>query len=147
MKTMKVNVEIKIDRSPALLKAEQMIAFVLRYGVIFCAVVISIGLLVKFLPFFSVGSDSARLVHDLTSGQISNSLPVPQSMDEWRIGLAHGNPDVIISLGLWLLIGLPVLRVAMTVMLFAIELDWVYLGITLFVFLVLMSGIFFGSSG
>ena len=48
------------------------------------------------------------------------------------------------SLGLLLLIALPIARVGMTVVLFLIEGDFVYLGITLFVFAVLIAGIAIG---
>jgi uncharacterized membrane protein len=143
---MKRKITKSLPSTSALLRTEQMIAFVLRYGVILCAVIISTGLVLRLYFFDAVGHNSGMEVQDLTSGVVLKVIAVPQSVKEFRLGLMSANPDVIISLGLWLLILLPVLRVAMTVVLFMVELDWVYLGITSFVFLVLMSSILMGKS-
>ena len=50
----------------------------------------------------------------------------------------------LIKAGLVLLISLPIIRVGMTVLLFLIERDWVFMFITLFVLMVLLGSIFYG---
>ena len=107
-------IEMKLDRSETLLKTEQWIAFVLRYGVILSAAIISLGLVLRVFHLAPADGDSGQIVMDLTSGIVSKSIPVPQSLSDLMVGLNHINPDVIISLGLLVLIALPVLRVSMT---------------------------------
>ena len=143
---MENTIEMKLDRSEALLKTEQWIAVVLRYGVILSAGIIFFGLVLRTFHLVPVESDSGQIVRDLTSGIILNSIPVPQSFSDFMMGLSNANPDVIISLGLLVLIALPILRVSMTVVLFLIERDLVYLGITLFVLAALLTGVFMGKS-
>jgi uncharacterized membrane protein len=133
-------ISMKINRSVTLLRAEFWISFVLRYGVLLCATIISVGLGLKLF------SSSGQLVQGLTSGLILQDNAVPRTVGEYRVGLGSANPDVVISLGLWFLISLPVLRVGMTVVLFVLERDWIYLGISLFVFVVLLSSILCGTA-
>ncbi|MEO5970139.1 MAG: DUF1634 domain-containing protein [Bdellovibrionia bacterium] len=141
---MEKTVETKLDRSEALLVTEQWIAFVLRYGVILCALIISFGLVLRVFHLAPVAGNSEQIVRDLTSGIVSKDIPVPRSLSEFLIGLSQASPDVFISLGLLVLIALPILRVSMTVVLFLIERDLIYLGITLFVLSALLTGVFMG---
>jgi len=137
-------IETTLKRSEMLLKTERWIAFVLRYGVILCAGVIAYGFFLRIFQLVPRGGDSGQIIRDLTSGHILTAVPVSKSFSEFRVGLSQADPDVIISLGLLMLIALPVLRVGMTVVLFVIERDWIYLGITLFVLAALLAGVSMG---
>jgi uncharacterized membrane protein len=144
MTILEKRIAMKRSQSVTLLKTEKWIAFVLRYGVILCAVITSFGLILRVFHLVPTLGESGAIVKDLTSGVVSESLPVPQSIAEFIAGLRSLNPDVIMSLGLLVLIALPILRVGMTVVLFIIEWDLIYLGITLFVLAALFTGIFMG---
>jgi uncharacterized membrane protein len=128
-----------------LAKAELAIAYVLRYGVILCAVVIALGLSARLLHLVPVHERSSALVAQLKAADLTaEPAAVPRTPSELGTGLKAFDPDAIMSLGLLLLIALPIVRVGMTVVLFLIEGDFVYLGITLFVFAVLIAGITLG---
>jgi uncharacterized membrane protein len=61
-------------------------------------------------------------------------------------GILHWQPDVLINVGLLLLIALPILRVALTTLIFLYERDWAFVVITLVVLCVLLSGLFLGKA-
>jgi uncharacterized membrane protein len=118
-----------MERSKELFQMEIAIAWVLRGGVALSGLFIAVGLLLRM---FEPGN-SQQLVAQLLAGQpLSTSTLVT-----WQ-------PDSVITIGLILLIALPIVRVAMTVFLFLKEKDYTYLAITLFVLTVLMIGVFFG---
>jgi uncharacterized membrane protein len=54
---------------------------------------------------------------------------------------------VIIALGLLALLLTPVLRVLVSVVMFALERDWLYTGITLLVFVILIVSFLLGRGG
>lgn len=68
----------------------------------------------------------------------------PRSISVFKDLFLQLQPSAVISLGVLLLILLPVLRVALTVILFLRERDWVYVAITSFVLAVLLFGLFTG---
>lgn len=74
------------------------------------------------------------------------SAEIPRSASQLGAGIAALQAEAIIALGLLLLIALPIVRVALTVLLFLFERDYVYLAITFFVLTVLLSGVFFGKA-
>lgn len=110
-------------------KVGGMIASLLRGGVILAALVVLIGGSV-FLSRH--GTDPAN--YQVFSGE-------PTDLRHWR-GIVHAALAArgrgIIQLGLLLLIATPVARVAFGAFAFAVERDWLYVGITLFVLAVLM---------
>ena len=55
-----------------------------------------------------------------------------------------GKPYAIIGLGMLLLIATPVLRVALSVVFFLTQRDWLYAGITVFVLTVLLASLIVG---
>ena len=55
-----------------------------------------------------------------------------------------GKPYAIIGAGLLLLIATPVVRVALSVVFFLVQADWLYVGITLFVLAILLISLFTG---
>lgn len=123
-----------------LIQAEIIISWVLRIGVMLCGAIISLGIVAKFISVES----SQQLISDLMSGQTHIDFAATASPLTILTGIAHFNADSIIIAGLLLLIALPILRVALTVILFFHERDWPFMGITLFVLTVLLSGIFLG---
>jgi uncharacterized membrane protein len=121
-----------MERSKDLLQMEVAIAYVLRGGVALSGFFIALGLALKL---FEKGN-SQTLISQLLSGQALNTA---QTLAPWQ-------PDYVITIGLILLIALPVVRVAMTVFLFLKEKDYTYLAITLFVLCVLLVGVVFGKN-
>lgn len=134
------------DSDQKLLQTELLLSFILKYGVLLCILVISIGMGMRLLHVGSAQLSSEEMVHALVRGEMIPSAPLPVSVSEFWTGLAGLDADIITAAGLALLIGLPILRVAMTVVLFALERDRVYFFITLLVLTVLLSGIYFGKA-
>jgi len=127
-------------------RTEIVISYVLRVGVILCATIIALGVLLTWTNSKSFDHFSEHTLPALTSGQVISDISFPQSAAEFYAGLTTLNPSVIIAFGLFLLILLPVVRVALTVVLFFLERDYAYLSITLFVLCVLLSGLIFGKT-
>jgi uncharacterized membrane protein len=125
---------------------ELLISYVLRVGVLLSAAIILAGVLL-----FAVRQDTGyarvlphRLPELLSFHQMSGPGYFPTSLAEvWR-GALGGKPYGIICLGILLLIATPVLRVALSVIFFLAQGDWLYVGITLFVLAVLLVSIFAG---
>ena len=109
--------------------ATKAIGWVLQGGVIISASVIIIGLLL--LPTQPGGLSPERL------------LKFPQTLSQIGVGLLVLRPQSIIALGLLLLIATPVLRVAVSVLTFALEKDRKYVVITLIVLAILLFSIFY----
>lgn len=119
---------------------ESAIAFALRAGVFLSAVVILVGVLrfgltrdtgyAKVLPH--------HLPDLLAFHQSSGPGYFPTSIRAVVSGAIAGKPYAIIALGLLLLIATPVARVALSVLFFLAQRDWVYVGITLLVLGVLL---------
>jgi uncharacterized membrane protein len=131
-------------KSKKLLQTELVIGNVLRIGVIICGFVITIGLILTWLNAPALNQFSLDTLPTLLSGQTVSTADVPRSITEFRSALTAFHPSAVIALGLLLLIALPTVRVALTVFIFLFERDYVYLGITLFVLVILLSGIIFG---
>jgi uncharacterized membrane protein len=62
-------------------------------------------------------------------------------------GVVALKPYAIITLGLLILIAIPVMRVAVSVVAFIVERDWLYVAITAFVLLVLLMSFAIGEAG
>lgn len=110
-----------------LLRAESLIGNFLRYGVLLCLAVIGAGLAMRLAG----GAGNAAFLEALTHGRAAFAEPKVAA-------------DRVISLGLMMLISLPVLRVALTTLIFLLEKDWAFFVITLVVLTVLLSGIMLG---
>jgi uncharacterized membrane protein len=131
-------------KSEQLLKTELIISYVLRVGVIVCALVLALGLLLTWFDRGAMRDFSGATLPTLLSGQTISAAGVPRSALEFQTELAVFHPNAVIALGLLLLIGLPIIRVLLTVFLFLFERDYTYFVITLFVFAILLSGIVLG---
>ena len=65
-----------------------------------------------------------------------------RNLSDLARGIAHGDPAVIIQLGVLLLIATPIARVAFAAVAFAIERDKLYVAVSLLVLAVLLFGFF-----
>ena len=111
------------------LRVEAMIANLLRGGVMLAALVVLIGGLL-----FLSRNGMVKANYQVFSGE-------PSDLRHWRGIVAAAQTARgrgIIQLGLVLLIATPVARVAFGAFAFAMERDWLYVGIALFVLAVLL---------
>jgi uncharacterized membrane protein len=106
------------------LTIEQFISSLLKYGVLLASVVVLLG---GILYLVFCGNEPAN--YQLFRGEPSQlSSPVPIVKEA-----LSGNPLSIIQLGLLILIATPITRVALSVLIFLWQRDWLYAIITLFV--------------
>jgi uncharacterized membrane protein YfcA/uncharacterized membrane protein len=112
-----------------------IIGWILQVGVLLSAGIITIGMLL--LPTRPGGLSIHRL------------LNFPQTLSQVGAGLLIVRPQAIIVLGLLVLIATPVVRVAVSIVAFALERDRTYVVITSLVLAILLFSIFFlsGSAG
>jgi uncharacterized membrane protein YfcA/uncharacterized membrane protein len=108
-------------------RAELIISYVLRGGVLLSAAVILAGVALRFTQPNAVGGgEFIHYPHTL-------SAVLPEIMER--------SPEGVITLGLLILLATPVLRVAVSVAAFALERDWRYVLITLIVLVLLLASI------
>ncbi len=137
----------QIPNDRLLIRSELLIANLLRWGVVLSFVVIASGL--AALVF------SGRTGYDSTgAGDLAallryqpGSAPFPTSVEAVAAGLLELKPYAIIATGLLLLLMIPVVRVAVSIIAFALERDWLYVLITTFVFAMLMVSFALGRAG
>ena len=121
------NKEIQ-NPSKKLNEAEVFVSQSLRVGVLISATVIFIGLML-----FLSGGDSGYPGHSY-----------PTTLKDILLGTWSLKPFAIILTGLVLLIFTPIMRVGVSILVFLKEEDWLYVGISSTVFLILLSSFFFG---
>ncbi len=115
------------------LRIEVIIGALLRTGVMLAAAVVLFGAVVYL----------ARHGQEIASYGIFRGEPETlRSVSAIARGALHMSGRAIIQLGLLLLIATPVARVAFSAVAFAIERDFLYVGITLFVLGVLLYSLF-----
>ena len=112
-------------------QAELLISQVLRGGVVLSAMIIGIGMLGVVLRH----SDQ------------SSTQPALDSLSAVWHGILAGNPLAVIMAGLLVLLATPVLRVAVSVVAFALEGDFRYVAITCLVLLILLVSFALGKAG
>ena len=113
---------------------DRIISVVLRGGVLLSAGLLILGALLYF----------ARV---LWGGAPANPLSFPHTLGDVFHGLGHGDPLAILALGLIVLLLTPVARVAISIFAFARERDWLYVGITTLVLLILLVSFLLGRGG
>ncbi len=114
---------------------EIWISYVLRWGVIAAAIVVLIGGAV-FLAAGPAARDPHSL-HQLINHDYSNRSSIQSKIT----GLKHARGLAIVDVGLMLLILTPVVRVAMTFVLFFKLRDWLFTILTAIVLSILLLGI------
>jgi uncharacterized membrane protein len=112
---------------------EMWISRVLRFGVIFAAAIIFLGLVVFVVMRPSSGPTSLD--------QLLHSGEAPVSPHGIIRGVAKGDAIALIQLGVLALILTPITRVAMSIVLFSAERDGVFVLITSVVLAVLVAGL------
>jgi uncharacterized membrane protein len=120
-------------------KAEIMISWILRWGVLLCAAVIAGGWVLSFIQ-----GHGLAIVHSAMSGKELHGVFIPRHPQEFWQGLAQGDSEVIVALGLLLLILLPVTRVATSAVVFLLEKDYLFVAMSVFVFSVLVFSMVMG---
>jgi uncharacterized membrane protein len=123
------------ERDPLLRQAELIISNVLRGGVVLSAATIVIGVLIFYARYFAAGEHGIN---------VSN---FPHTLADVAHGLTHGDPLAIIVFGLLLLLATPVVRVAVSIVAFALERDWRFVAITALVFFILIVSFLLGRGG
>jgi uncharacterized membrane protein len=113
---------------------DRVISVVLRGGVLLSAGLLILG---AFLYFARV----------LVGGAPANPLNFPHSLGDVFHGLGQGDPLAILALGLIVLLLTPVARVLISIFAFARERDWLYVGITTLVLLILLVSFLLGRGG
>ncbi len=119
----------KAHMHPHLVMADS-IGWILQCGVLLSAVVILFG--VALLPLRPGGFSPQRV------------LAFPQTLSQVWAELLILRPQAVITIGLLLLIATPVIRVAVSILVFAFERDRKYVGITLIVLALLLFSLFLG---
>jgi uncharacterized membrane protein len=113
---------------------DRVISIVLRGGVL-----LSAGLLILGMLLYTISS--------LRSGAPAFSSTYPHSLSDVIHGLTHGDPLAVLALGLLVLLLTPVARVLISIFAFARERDWLYVGITALVLLILLVSFLLGRGG
>ena len=109
------------------------IAAVLRGGVLLSIATIVIGITITFVHHPNYFSSRPAL------GQLTSpGSHFPNSISEVASGIRDGRGQAVMMLGLLILIATPVMRVALSVIIFIIEKDRLFAAITAAVFLILM---------
>lgn len=116
------------------------LSWLLRLGVLLCAVILVAGLVTSLA--FPTASPSN--LPALVRGEVLADASVAHSWSAVAAGLAGGSARGWLVAGLILLIALPFVRVLLTAVLFGIERDWLYVALDLLVFALLMSGLLLG---
>ncbi len=114
---------------------EHWISYVLRAGVIVSAVIILIGGAMFILR--GPGPSDPNSMKQLLDGNYVNR----DSLSSIFRGLRRGRGTAFADVGLLVLIATPVIRVAMTALLFTLQKDWVFVVITSLVFVILVLGV------
>ena len=127
---------------------EEIISWILRVGVSASAAFILLGV-VLFLVTGATGYASSLSMNDvaglLQEGQ-SQQTSFPTGPGDVLAGLAQFKPYAFIALGLLLLIATPVIRVAASLVVFALERDYAYVFITLIVLVILVVSFLLGKA-
>lgn len=120
------------SRDPLVRRAELVISNVLRGGVLLSAAIIVIGVVMFYVRYALLGARDNQF---------------PHSFGAVIAGIAHGDARSVIALGLLVLLVTPLLRVAVSILAFALERDWRYVLITSIVLAVLLISFFLGRGG
>ena len=108
----------------------------LRAGVLVAAAIIAAGVVLYVTR--GAGPDTPHSLHALLDGGGHPSATSPAAIGR---GLGRLDASAVIEAGIIALILTPVVRVALTLLLFLIERDRIFAGITAVVFVVLVAGL------
>ena len=129
-------------RDPASARMDVFIGRLLRGGVITSMLLVFSGLVLMFLHHTSY-LRSAEELRRLTDP----GAAFPKSLAEVADGLHDRHGQSVVALGLLVLILTPILRVAISIVLFALERDRAFVVITIAVLTILLGSFFLGKIG
>lgn len=115
---------------------EHLVSIVLRTGVLIAAVIVFAGML-----YFLARHGYERTDHHAFHGEPSIDRIVPEIVS----GAVHLRARSVIQIGVLVLIATPILRVAMSLVAFALERDRTYVAITAIVLAVLLYSLISGT--
>ena len=121
-------------------KVEILISMILRIGVLTSLAVVLAGLLISFVHHPDYLRSRQDLKQVTAPGRTS-----PHNFHDVVDGIRQGRGEALTMLGLLLLIGTPVVRVAVSIFAFVYERDPVFVAITAFVLAMLVVSFFLGS--
>jgi uncharacterized membrane protein len=125
---------VQQDRDALLRRAELIISGVLRGGVLLSAGLIALGVILYYVHYFADGGHAG-------------APEIPRTLGAVARGLRALDPVSVIALGLLVLLATPVVRVAVSIVAFALERDRTYVIITSLVLLILLISFFSGRGG
>jgi uncharacterized membrane protein len=123
---------------------EVVVSNLLRFGVLASFVIVAIGVVIFFIVARD-GTNAPGLPSTMTS--VVENEGILRSPTDIFEGLGRGDPNAVIVLGLLVLIATPILRVAISAVIFFLQRDRLYVAITLFVLGVLAFSFIIGSTG
>lgn len=119
-----------------------LISYVLRGGVTISVIVVLAGLIITFVHHREYFRSRPAL------GALTNpGTSYPSTIGAVVVGVREGRGQAIVTLGLLLLIATPVARVAVSIAVFVIERDRLYVVITAVVLALLLLSFVLGASG
>lgn len=128
-----------VDDSHRAGRVEIAISTLLRTGVICSITIILFGMILGYARHRAEVNDSAQL-----SSLLSRDGDFPHSLREVARGVLNLQSQAIIALGLLVLIITPVMRVAMSIIVFALQRDRVFVVITCIVLGLLITSFLLG---
>ncbi len=128
----------------AVMQMEIVVSTVLRYGVAASFIIVTIGIVTLLMHLYTVPGHYS--VASIMPSASSGTLVLHSPLGVFR-GLLQHDPNAVIALGLLVLIATPILRVAISAIVFFLERDRLYVLITLFVLAVLILSFLIGTAG
>jgi uncharacterized membrane protein len=123
-------------------KLEMIVSWLLRIGVFSSLVIITTGTIITFLHH----PNDIR-AHTTVVELLDHHNHYPRNIHDDLAGVEHFHGRSIVILGLLVLIATPVLRVAVTIVAFAIQRDRIFVLITSIVLLLLLLSFALGKAG
>lgn len=126
---------------PRVHRVEMIISTVLRAGVMISLLLVAVGIALSLIQHHSWLNDPAAMTR-----RLANDRFVPSHISDVTSGLAKGDGQAIVMLGLLALITTPVTRVAFSIAIFAYQKDRAFVWITALVLALLALSFFLGKA-
>jgi len=121
---------------------ESLVRRVLQVGLLASMALVLVGMLL-----FGAVHPSRLTSSESLPALVDPGAKFPHTLDDVASAASDLSAEGIIAAGLLVLIATPVLRVALSVVGFALQHDWVYVGLTALVLLVLLGSFLVGKAG
>ena len=121
---------------------ESLVRRVLQVGLLVSMVLVLVGMLL-----FGAVHPSRLTSSESLPALVESGAKFPHTLDDVASAASDLSAEGIIAAGVLVLIATPVLRVALSVVGFAFQRDWVYVGLTVLVLLVLLGSFLVGQAG